>query len=210
MNRPPVICCCGRKGGVGKTSLSLLLAALYQNMGLRVLLADLDPQASASLCLGVNPSDTCAGAVEPFPGLHVAACLDRVPSVDVVLVDCPPGLLDVDRAALAVADVVLACSEAHRLAVAGAARVLAEVKDRNPAPACALVLGRVDLRRALDRTAPDMLAAAFGVPVFTIGQDTALASALNAATLPPVRCRSALDAALVLDWIQTKTQKADP
>jgi len=201
MNRPPVICCCGRKGGVGKTSLSLLLAALYQNMGLRVLLADLDPQASASLCLGVNPSDTCAGAVEPFPGLHVAACLDRVPSVDVVLVDCPPGGAVLDRLAMQAAAVVLACCEPHRLAIAGAARALDEAARMDPKPRRCVVVGRVDERRGLDRTAPELLAGAFALPVFTIRQDAALAAALNAGTLPPAGCRAALDLEPLTQWM---------
>ncbi len=203
MNRPLVICCCGRKGGVGKTSLCMLLTSVCRDRGLRVRVADLDPQASASLCLGMDPSDV----VDVEAGLSLSLTLEDSDAVDVVLVDCPPGLLDVDRVALKRADVVLACSEAHRLAVAGAARVLAEVKDRSPAPLCALVLGRVDTRRALDRSAPDMLAAAFAVPVFAISQDAALASALNSATLPPPGCRAGLDAGRVLDWILKKTKQ---
>lgn len=40
-----------RKGGVGKTSLSLNIAALAAEQGHRVLFVDLDPQASATLSL---------------------------------------------------------------------------------------------------------------------------------------------------------------
>ena len=74
--------------------------------------------------------------------------------VDVVLMDCPPGHAELDRLALQAADVVLAATEAHRLGIAGAARVLDEARALKPRPRCALVLGRVDERRGLDRAAP--------------------------------------------------------
>ncbi len=43
---PPVIAFFNNKGGVGKTSLVYHLAWMYHDLGLRVLVADFDPQAN--------------------------------------------------------------------------------------------------------------------------------------------------------------------
>jgi chromosome partitioning protein len=48
------------KGGVGKTALAVNLAAAFQKAGLSVLLIDLDPQASATHWLGIDPDSLSA------------------------------------------------------------------------------------------------------------------------------------------------------
>src|SRR3990170_70633 len=84
------------KGGSAKTTTAVNLAAAFGELGLRVLVMDLDPQGSASAWLGVPRDDRSASdALFGRAALHVLARPTTAPGVD--LVPASPGLVAADR-----------------------------------------------------------------------------------------------------------------
>jgi chromosome partitioning protein len=63
-----VISLVNQKGGVGKTTSSINLAAALGKLGKKTLLVDLDPQGNTSTGLGVNKSDITASVYECLNG----------------------------------------------------------------------------------------------------------------------------------------------
>jgi chromosome partitioning protein len=191
--KPPLIySLAARKGGVGKTTLTLALAAKFSRAGRSVAVVDLDPQQSATLLLSSGLNLPRVELVEASP-----ETLQRI-AADVVLVDMAPGLPDVDKAVASVASAMLILVEAHILAVTAAARMLEDVRSLTK---CALVLNKVDERRQRDREAPAELTE-FGAPVFQVRSDGPLSAAIALGLPPPKSGRASNDLDAVIAWLK--------
>ena len=151
----PCIAVAGRKGGVGKTTVSCGLASVFSTQKKRVLVIDLDPQSNVAFALGAEP--TAPGTAEFLMGknpqpLTINSYLDVLPGgaelsnqtvqmthpedladalnnfpYELIICDCPPGNEHLERLALVAASSVLIVANAHPLAIMGAGRVMSEL-----------------------------------------------------------------------------------
>ena len=97
----------GGKGGVGKTTLSVNIAAALAHSGARVLLIDADPQGSSLDWSAAREGDPIFSVV----GLPRASVHKEIGQVgqgyDHIIIDGPPRVTDLARSAIMASDLVL-------------------------------------------------------------------------------------------------------
>ncbi|MEH6643713.1 ParA family partition ATPase [Vreelandella glaciei] len=96
-----------QKGGVGKTTLSVNIAAALARTGQRVLLIDADPQGSALDWAAAREGAPLFAVVGlPKPSIHKELSVVGE-GYDHIVIDGPPRVTDLARSAIMASDVVL-------------------------------------------------------------------------------------------------------
>ena len=101
-----IIAIASTKGGVGKSTISQLLAEYISKLGKNVLLVDADPQGSTVKWgrINQNPNITVIGYAKP--DLHKK--LDSVMKTsEITIIDCPPSLEGITQSALKASQLVI-------------------------------------------------------------------------------------------------------
>jgi chromosome partitioning protein len=154
-----VVCVANQKGGVGKTTTAINLAAGLAKAGKSALVVDIDPQCNATSGLGVDPANrhpllagkplhefiaACNQAgLAVLPGSQSLADADALSAsnrqrasslkqqlntelahYDYVLMDCPPSLGQLTRAALASAAEILVPIQCEYFAMEGLSQII--------------------------------------------------------------------------------------
>lgn len=103
----PTIAIISQKGGAGKTTLALHLAAAAQGAGRVALVIDTDPQATASQWAAWRQDQPPEVIDSPPPRLAAKVQAARDQGAEVIVIDTPPHADSAARAAVEVADLVL-------------------------------------------------------------------------------------------------------
>ncbi|MDB4930835.1 MAG: hypothetical protein JWM10_3319 [Myxococcaceae bacterium] len=194
--RRVVLAFLGQKGGVGKTTTTIAVAAEWHARGRKVLVVDTDPQGSARTWASVagDFGTDIPTVVAMGEGLEQPGQLPRLAAEhEVTVVDCPPRLADVQRAVLMVADlVILPCgpSTMDTWALKRSLKLVRSAQVLRPELRAVVLVTRLQPNTVLGRELREILAAA-EVPVLgsqlclRVTYQEAPAAGLGPTTLAP-------------------------
>ncbi len=113
-SRRRIVAVANQKGGVGKTTTTVNLAAAMALHGLRVLVVDLDPQGNASTALGIDHHADIPSVYDVLiEGRPMSDAISKVPDVDQLW--CVPATLDLSGAEIELVPMVARESRLQRV-----------------------------------------------------------------------------------------------
>jgi chromosome partitioning protein len=172
-----------QKGGVGKTTLSVNIAASLARGGARVLLIDADPQGSA-LDWAAARQEPALFTVVGFPRPQIHKEIDQLGhGYDHIVIDGPPRVTELVRSAIMASDVVLIPVQPSPYDVWAAEEVVKLVREAvifKEKLKTAFVINRKIVNTAIGRDVGDALAQ-YELPVFaaTVSQRVLFAEAAS-------------------------------
>jgi len=162
-----VISFLNQKGGVGKSTLSINVAACFAMLGQRVLLIDADKQGTASAWASLRQET-------PFQVVNMARenmardALRLAADFDFTIIDGPPQAETISRSCIVASDLVVVPIEpggASRWSSDLTVKQLKEAQELKPTLKCGFVVSRKIGSTVLGRDAR-LMAADAGIPIF--------------------------------------------
>jgi chromosome partitioning protein len=157
-----------QKGGVGKTTISVNLAAAFAKNGRRVLLVDADPQASALTWSSLRQAEP----LFPVIGMAKPTLHRELPNLakgyDLVVIDGAPRVNELARAAMLASDLVLIPVQPSPYDVwasADTVRLVREAQQFRSSIRAAFLINRRIAKTAIGRDVATALAQFEDVPV---------------------------------------------